>query len=222
MPKVLPDVMGPGFYDRRYFDTGELCGLSNYSDYRWIESLSVADARTFAELLSLDAGDTTLDIGCARGFLVRALVGLGVDAFGYDWSDFAIGTADSNVRQRVSVATAPSAAGFRTNYTAGIASHVLEHLSAGGVATLLRNARSCMNRIAILVPLGDGVKYYNLKHEKDVSHVLRQPLNWWCTMLEAQFGCVRARVVIPDETGQPNIGLCVAMRCEDVDSALDD
>jgi SAM-dependent methyltransferase len=46
---------------------------------------------------------TALDVGCAKGFFVDALVRLGVDAYGTDISEYAIASASARIRDRVSV-----------------------------------------------------------------------------------------------------------------------
>jgi SAM-dependent methyltransferase len=46
---------------------------------------------------------TVLDVGCAKGFLVDALVKRGVDATGIDISEYAISAAPAHIRDRVSV-----------------------------------------------------------------------------------------------------------------------
>jgi len=44
---------------------------------------------------------TCLDIGCAYGELVKALVELGVDAYGIDGSDYVISQADKSIKDRI-------------------------------------------------------------------------------------------------------------------------
>ena len=44
---------------------------------------------------------TCLDVGCAFGELVKALVDLGVDAYGIDGSDFVITQVDDSIKNRI-------------------------------------------------------------------------------------------------------------------------
>ncbi|MBA2320135.1 MAG: class I SAM-dependent methyltransferase [Deltaproteobacteria bacterium] len=100
-------------FDRAYFDDPEsLTGFRGYGedgnsaegkrDFR-AEALEVV-----AALRALPPGDGTgrevLDIGCAKGFLVRHLRELGVDAWGSDVSAYAIESAPDSVKPYVRVA----------------------------------------------------------------------------------------------------------------------
>jgi SAM-dependent methyltransferase len=64
-----------------------------------------------AQLLQHVQISTALDVGCAKGFFVEALLRRGVDAYGVDISEYAIAAASDVVRERVSVhdLTAPLA-----------------------------------------------------------------------------------------------------------------
>ncbi len=44
---------------------------------------------------------TFLDIGCSYGELVKALVDLGIDAYGIDGSEYALSKADNSIKNRV-------------------------------------------------------------------------------------------------------------------------
>ena len=47
---------------------------------------------------------TSLDVGCAKGFVVEALTELGYDSYGWDVSEWAIAGAGPNVAGRLTVA----------------------------------------------------------------------------------------------------------------------
>ncbi len=47
-------------------------------------------AKDIISHFSLRLGDRLLDVGCAKGFLVKDLLALGIDAFGIDISSYAL------------------------------------------------------------------------------------------------------------------------------------
>jgi SAM-dependent methyltransferase len=58
------------------------------------------------KVISLTDAKSVLDVGCARGLLVQALVEAGIDAHGTDISQTAVVSAHPDVRDRLVVATA--------------------------------------------------------------------------------------------------------------------
>lgn len=91
-------------FDRDYFDGDRRYGYGGFRyDGRW---------RAFGEKLihqyDLKPGNSVLDVGCAKGFLVKDLLSLlpGSDVRGVDVSSYAIAHAEPEVRGRVQVANA--------------------------------------------------------------------------------------------------------------------
>jgi ubiquinone/menaquinone biosynthesis C-methylase UbiE len=75
-------------YDREYFDGPREVGYGGYRyDGRWLPV-----ARDIVAHLSLKPGDRILDVGCAKGFLVKDLMTVcpGLEAFGLDISEYAL------------------------------------------------------------------------------------------------------------------------------------
>lgn len=56
---------------------------------------SVKEAQTIASIPGLR---NVLDVGCAKGFLVKALRNLGIQAYGIDISEYALSKAEANIR----------------------------------------------------------------------------------------------------------------------------
>lgn len=79
----------PSYYDAEYFDGGK-----GYHTY--------ADAAHFGdkadELIRLYNPKSVLDFGCAKGYLVKALRDRGVEAYGYDVSEYALAAAPDEVK----------------------------------------------------------------------------------------------------------------------------
>ncbi|MGY2874211.1 SAM-dependent methyltransferase [Marmoricola sp. URHA0025 HA25] len=70
---------------------------------------------------------TSLDVGCAKGLLVQALVSRGVDAHGRDISEYAVDSAHPDVRDRLTVTSATEPIEGRYDLITCV--EVLEHLS---------------------------------------------------------------------------------------------
>jgi len=89
-------------YGRLYFDGPREYGYGGYQyDGRWKPV-----AQDILEFFSLRPGDRFLDVGCAKGFLVKDLLSLGIDAYGIDVSDYAIQNCEPEVVGRLHLGTA--------------------------------------------------------------------------------------------------------------------
>jgi len=91
-------------YGREYFDGDRETGYGGYIyDGRWIPV-----AENIVEHFSLKSGDRLLDIGCAKGFLIKDLVAVcpGLEVVGLDISRYAISHCVSEVDDRVIVGNA--------------------------------------------------------------------------------------------------------------------
>lgn len=91
-------------YAEDYFDGSRDYGYGGYRyDGRWKPV-----ARDIIEHFSLKPGDRLLDVGCAKGFLVKDLLELGIDAFGLDISEYALMHAEAETIGRLHLGNALS------------------------------------------------------------------------------------------------------------------
>jgi ubiquinone/menaquinone biosynthesis C-methylase UbiE len=89
-------------YGKEYFDGAREYGYGGYSyDGRWKPV-----AHDIINHFALSKGDRVLDIGCAKGFLVKDLVALGIDAYGIDVSKYAIMNCEPEVVGRLQIGSA--------------------------------------------------------------------------------------------------------------------
>src|SRR5258708_28003500 len=82
-----------------YFDGPREQGYGGYRyDGRWVPI-----ARTFVAHFGLKSGDRVLDVGCAKGFLVKDLADVcpGLEVYGLDISPYALTHAHRDVTRRV-------------------------------------------------------------------------------------------------------------------------
>lgn len=89
-------------YGREYFDGSREFGYGGYSyDGRWIPVASDIVAH-----FGLSKGDRVLDVGCAKGFLVKDLLALGIDCYGVDISRYALMHCEPEVIGRLHAGSA--------------------------------------------------------------------------------------------------------------------
>jgi hypothetical protein len=111
-------------YGPDYYETYGRLGSGSYSRENpyWLKFFgTVAD-----EIIRRLNPRTALDIGCAKGFLVESLRDRGVEAFGFDISEYAISKVRDDIKQYCWVGTANE--GVEGNYDLIICIEVCEHL----------------------------------------------------------------------------------------------
>mgnify|MGYP001600005076 FL=1 len=95
-------------YDINYFNGGgDIGGYTLYSAttyyYETSEMLATKFLNKSIALNSNITGKKVLVAGCAYGFLVKSLIGLGVNAYGMDISSYAISQAPAEISSKVMV-----------------------------------------------------------------------------------------------------------------------
>lgn len=133
-------------------------------------------AKRLIEVLDIKPGDTLLDFGCARGYTVRALRELGVEAFGYDISQWAIENCDPAVKNYVSSSFGGSIQDFV--FMKDCAEHIPVKELARIVELLLLSTRKALLFIVPLAKETDG-EYVRPEDNLDVTHVIRWTLKDW-------------------------------------------
>ena len=91
-------------YGEMYFDGPREYGYGGYRyDGRWKPV-----AQDIIDHFGLKPGDRILDVGCAKGFLVKDLLALGIDAYGIDISRYALMHCEPEVIGRLHLGSADS------------------------------------------------------------------------------------------------------------------
>ncbi len=84
-------------YGEMYFDGPRDYGYGGYRyDGRWVPV-----AKDIVQHFGLKPGDRVLDVGCAKGFLVKDLLAEGMDAYGLDISEYALKNCEPEVKGRL-------------------------------------------------------------------------------------------------------------------------
>lgn len=147
MPRVRREYGGFGY---EYFDAPE--SLTGFRGYRPDGNLAEG-RRDFAAEACVIAGipgvKTVLDVGCAKGFLVKALRDEGIDAWGVDVSAYAVGAADPSIRGYLRVRSVQELDG-RERYDLIHVSGVLVYLTVSEIRCALGRFRQ-MTRVGIVV-----------------------------------------------------------------------
>ena len=84
-------------FGKEYFDGSRMFGYGGYYyDGRWKKVVN-----DFINYYKLKPGDKVLDIGCAKGYLVKEFLDKKIDAYGLDISQYAIDNCHPKVRGRL-------------------------------------------------------------------------------------------------------------------------
>ncbi len=177
-------------YNEDYFERGEELGISGYTKYHWMPEMTIPLAHEMVTQLGIQKTDRILDFGCAKGFLVKALRLLHYEAFGVDASKYALSQAPKDVKKYL---YQPAT---RVDWI--ISKDVLEHIEHEHLPELLKNLSAVGRNMFAIVPLGDGQKYIVPEYENDVTHIIRESLDWWaCAFNTAGFRVARATTNMP-------------------------
>lgn len=165
-------------FDEKYFEDGVRNRVSAYENYRWMPERTIREASSIINAVKFD---TVLDYGCAKGFMVYAMRLLGKEAYGVDISNYAIENCHSKVKEFLEVIN--SAEQLRGGWDLIIAKDVLEHIPKETIPLVLSEFRRRCKNLFVAVPLGNGKRYRIREYEMDVTHVVREPEEWWLTTI---------------------------------------
>ena len=174
-------------FDKEYFEQGPMTGKSLYTNYRWLPELTLPLCHHIVKYCGIQEEDRILDFGCAKGYTVLGLRMLGYEAYGVDVSKYAISQAPKEVNGFVNhIEPFEDLSGIFGAVDWVLCKDILEHLPYDKIDEQLQIFVRSLNGIGgliIMVPLGDGEKYYIDAYEKDVTHIIRENLQWWTDKL---------------------------------------
>jgi SAM-dependent methyltransferase len=165
-------------FDEKYFEDGVRHRVSAYENYRWMPERTIREASSIINNIKFD---TVLDYGCAKGFMVYALRLLGKEAYGADVSQYAVENCHPKVKDYLQVIE--NTEQLTGGWDLIIAKDVLEHIPKDIIPSVLSELRRRCKTLFVAVPLGDGKRYRIREYEMDVTHVVREPEEWWLTTL---------------------------------------
>ena len=149
-------------------------GIAHERNEHWLRFYA-----DIAEHIARDiAPQSTLDVGCAMGFLVEALADRGVDAYGIDVSEGAIGQVRPDIGHRCRLGSALEPFGRRFDVITCI--ELIEHMSAADAEGVVQN---------ICAHTDDVVFASTPVDYREETHINVNPPHW--AELFARFGFQR-------------------------------
>jgi len=182
---ATPPVPIPaGWYDAAYFEDGI---KSNWRDgYTWASFAGVFTETAAFLLDTFPDAQSYLDVGCAKGFLVRALRAAGRTCWGIDHSAWALEHADAFAQPYLARARAEELAADR-QFDFILAFGLLPELTESQAEAFLRRARA-LARVGLVAVIRsfetaeDEQRYRDSGDDDDLSHILMRTRAWWHEM----------------------------------------
>lgn len=127
-------------YGQMYFDGPREYGYGGYRyDGRWKPV-----AQDIVDHFELKEGDRVLDVGCGKGFLVKDLLEIGIDAYGVDVSEYALMNCEPEVIGRLHLGSADKLLFPDLSFSAVLAINSIHNLTREGCMIALKE----MQRLA--------------------------------------------------------------------------
>jgi cyclopropane fatty-acyl-phospholipid synthase-like methyltransferase len=123
-------------FDKEYFDGTREQGYGGYKyDGRWVPI-----AEDIIAHFGLKPGDRVLDIGCAKGFLVKDMMAVcpGLEVFGIDISDYGVRNCEPEVVGRLHVGSCENMPFPDSSFDAAISINTIHNLDHKGCVRALR------------------------------------------------------------------------------------
>ena len=156
--KTADHIRISGEFGELYFDGPREYGYGGYYyDGRW-----KSVARDIVNQYHLQPGDKVLDIGCAKGFLVKDLVDIGIDAVGIDVSEYALKNSVDGIDGRLELGDATTLKFQDKSFDLALSFNTIHNLDRAGCVEAL----SEMMRVA---PHNGFVQVDSYRNEKQRS-----------------------------------------------------
>ena len=118
--------------DKEFWDGTRQQGYGGYKyDGRWVPV-----AKDIIKHYELKKNDKILDIGCAKGFLVKDLLNQGIDAYGIDISEYAISKSEKETIGRLHLGKADKLPFPDNSFDFVISINTIHNYDENGVITV--------------------------------------------------------------------------------------
>jgi len=176
-------------YDRNYYENGIATKKSDYTNYSWIR-LGQYFNKTAKHITDKFNPKTALDVGCAKGFLVKALVDLGIDAYGIDPSEYAVSEAPPDVKDKLTLGVAQSLPYPDNKFDVVTCFDVLEHIPETDVPKVLSEMLRVTKDWLVLRLVTREIDR-EIDDDVDASHKTLHGKDWWHERIEKAGGMVQ-------------------------------
>lgn len=181
------------FYDADYFENGQESGKGWLQNYRWMPRRTFKEALAIADYLDLDDKSYVLDVGCAKGFIVRALRELEIKADGCDISEYALSFAPEGCWDCTD--WTPH---YNFGYTHIVIKDMLEHLTLPQLDELLQTLRNVADIFLCIIPMGDNGIYRIPEYHMEISHLIAEDEKWWISTFEKNgWEIIKYNAIVP-------------------------
>jgi len=174
-------AFGYDFFDNPSLELG-------YGGYRYDGRYASAAAKMCSHY-GLRPGDCVLDVGCAKGFLLREFQRLGLQVLGVDVSEYAVRSAHPDVADQIcigDICRLPLPGDWADLV---VAKAVLPYVSPDSVDQALAEcARVCRGNAFFLVHSGQNADELESLGEWDANHRAMKTPEWWRKKIRAM-GC---------------------------------
>lgn len=174
-------------FNKDYYEDGIQKNISLYENYRWLENETLKCIKSIINFADLKPVSLILDYGCAKGFYVHAFRLNGFDAYGFDISEYAI----TNCKPEVSDYLSTNINNLPKKYDFVLSKDVLEHINKNDLDNILKKIKEISDKCLLIIPLGDGNKYYFNDDNKDITHVIKEDIKWWTKELSKYFHIIK-------------------------------
>jgi len=162
------------FYDADYFENGKESGKGWLENYRWMPRRSYKEAFGLIDYLELTDDSYVLDVGCAKGFIVKALRGLEIKADGCDISEYALSFAPEGCWNCTTWEEH-----YDFGYTHIMIKDMMEHLTLPQLDEMLQTLKHVSDTLFVVVPIGDDGVYRIPEYHMEISHLIAEDEKWW-------------------------------------------
>jgi len=170
------------YYDEEYFRPGPKSDFS--LPFTW-EVQAAASMKAAIKFMTMFHPENALDVGCAKGFLCKSLLELGIDAHGCDISEYAVSNCEPEVKGRLTIADIRDGLPYLDNsFDLVCAEATLEHIEMEFLPYVASEiARVSRNHIFIEVPISPDDK--NTPYG-DPSHRTYKSISYWISLFYNQ------------------------------------